>query len=509
MGGQLDWIIQGGSVVLPGETRRLDIGIRDGEIAVLRDKLNPAEAKASVDAAGKLVLPGMIDVHVHFNEPNLGHWEGFETGSAALAAGGCTLYADMPLNGNPPTVTLEALRMKERLAAEDSLTDYSFWGGLMPGYLDRIEELAAAGVIGFKAFMSNPGGEGEGRFREVDRAALYEGMKRIAAVGGILALHAESEDMTSSLAAEAVAAGRLDARAFAASRPPAAELEAVSEALELAEQTGCRLHFVHISTPEAVDLIDEAKRRGLDVTLETCPHYLALTVEDMERLGPAAKCAPPLRDEARREELWKRVAEGKIDWIASDHSPCPADMKQPASGSYFEAWGGIAGAQSSLELMFEEGCVKRGLPLHQLAALLSAHPADRFGFRRKGRIAEGYDADLVLLDPGKPYTLTVDDLRHRHKHSPYIGRTFSGKVSAVYCRGNVIYSEAGGTAAPGGGVWIKPGGREWVERTEGIEGLESGEEGADRSGAAGKPSLTRAASVHAEADTGREAEGSR
>ncbi|WP_138494633.1 allantoinase AllB [Paenibacillus pinistramenti] len=452
-----DWILAGGEVVLPGETRRLDIGIRSGLIAALGENLNAAEAREVKDASGMLVLPGVIDTHVHFNEPNMGHWEGFETGSAALAAGGCTLYADMPLNGNPPTVTLEALEMKRRLAAGSSAVDYSFWGGLMPGFLGHIEELAEAGVIGFKAFMSNPGGEGEGRFREADRETLREGMRRIAAAGGILALHAESDALTSRLAEEALAAGRTDARAFAASRPVEAETAAVTEALELAEQTGCRLHFVHISSPEAVDIIDAAKRRGADVTLETCPHYLVLTASDMERLGPVAKCAPPLRDAARLEELWKRVAEGKIDFIASDHSPCPEVMKQPVSGSFFEAWGGIAGAQSTLELMYHEGCVKRGLPLHQLAALLSSHPAERYGYSSKGRIAPGYDADLVLLDPGRSYTLTPGDLWHRHKHSPYVGRTFSGRVTAVYCRGNVVYSEAERSVRPGGGTFVTPG----------------------------------------------------
>ncbi|WP_223066985.1 allantoinase [Paenibacillus caui] len=457
MSDRYDLIIHGGLVVLPDEVRKMDIGIQNGKIAALADHIESHLAADTVNAEGRLVMAGMIDAHVHFNEPNLGHWEGFETGTAALAAGGCTAFADMPLNGNPPTVTLPALEIKERLAAEGSAVDYAFWGGLMPGFLDQIEGLAAAGVIGFKAFMSNPGGEGEGRFREVDRKTLHEGMKRIAAAQGVLALHAESEEMTSKLAEAARAAGKTDARAFVESRPVEAEVEAVSEALELAEQTGCRLHFVHISSPEAVDVIDAAKRRGMDVTLETCPHYLVLTASDMEELGPVAKCAPPLRDEARQAELWKRLEAGKIDFITSDHSPCPESMKDMANGTFFDAWGGIAGAQNSLELMLDEGWHKRGIPLPAISRLLSLHPAKRFGFYpRKGEIAEGFDADLVLIDPNRNYTLSREDLLHRHPHSPYIGRTFSCKVTEVYCRGRAVYREGQGIVSKAEGKWIAP-----------------------------------------------------
>ncbi|WP_306766052.1 allantoinase AllB [Paenibacillus sp. IHB B 3415] len=286
-------IIRNGDVVLPGEVRKLDIGVKDGRIAALGEALHGSPATTIIDAAGQYVLPGMIDMHVHFNEPAFGHWEGFRSGSASLAAGGCTCYADMPLNGNPPTVNIEALRLKTEAAAGNSAVDYVLWGGLVPGNLEDLEELAAAGVTGFKAFISNPGGEGEGRFREVDDDTLYQGMVRIAAIGGILALHAESEEMTSALGAAALREGRSSARDFAASRPPEAELEAVARALLYSERTGCRLHFVHISTSAALELIHEAKQRGLDVTSETCPHYLILNEDSMEELGPLAKCAPP------------------------------------------------------------------------------------------------------------------------------------------------------------------------------------------------------------------------
>lgn len=453
-----DLIVAGGLVVLPSGVCRKDIGVAEGKITALRGQIPPELADRVVNAENRLVMAGTVDTHVHFNEPNLGHWEGFRTGSAALAAGGCTAFADMPLNGNPPTVTLSALKQKQRLAAEDCSVDYAFWGGVMPGYLDELPALAEAGVIGFKAFMSNPGGEGKGRFRESDRETLLEGMKRIAAFNGILALHAESEALTSRLAEAEKAAGQLDAKAFIRSRPVEAEVEAVSEALELAALTGCRLHFVHISSPEAVDVIEEAKRRGQDVTLETCPHYLVLTDEDMERIGPAAKCAPPLRDAARLEQLWERLAAGSIDFVVSDHSPSPESMKSLAGGrSFFEVWGGIAGAQNTLELMLQEGWVKRGIPLPQISALLSANPAKRFGlYPRKGEIAVGFDADLVLIDQSRNDELKREHLRHRHPHSPYLGRTFTCKVTDTFCRGQQVYSEDGSFSEQACGEWLVP-----------------------------------------------------
>lgn len=449
-------IIKNGDVVLPGEVRRLDIGVKGGIIAALGESLPQDGAIRVIDARGHYVLPGMIDMHVHFNEPVLGHWEGFRSGSAALAAGGCTCYADMPLNGHPPTVNKAALDLKVAAASGQSAVDYVLWGGLVPGNLDNLEELAASGVTGFKAFISNPGGEGEERFREVDDDTLYQGMKRIAELGGILALHAESEEITAALSAEAVRCGKTGARDFAASRPPEAELEAVARALLYAKRTGCRLHFVHISTAAAIEMIHEAKQHGLDVTAETCPHYLTLTEDSMEELGAVAKCAPPLRSKAEQDRLWAVLAEGKIDLVASDHSPCPGGMKLADGLSFMEAWGGISGAQSSLELLFHEGVQKRGLPVTLIAALLSEQPARRFGLdKRKGAIVEGLDADLVLLDPNASYTLQEEDLLYRHKHSPYTGITLSCKVSATISRGRIIYTADEGLLDGSGGQWLR------------------------------------------------------
>ena len=456
MGNSYELVIKNGNVVLPDGVTTLDIGVIDGKIAALGENLPVAPGTTVLDAAEHYVLPGMIDMHVHFNEPTLGSWEGFRSGSASLAAGGCTTYADMPLNGNPPTVNEAALKLKVEAARGNSAVDYVLWGGLVPGNLDDLEALAEAGVTGFKAFLSNPGGEGEGRFREVDDDTLYQGMLKIASLGGILALHAESEEITAALTADAKRNGRHSAGDFAACRPPEAEREAVARALLYSERTGCRLHFVHISTAAAIEMIHAAKLRGLDVSAETCPHYLILNEAHMIELGPVAKCAPPLRSEEEREQLWKVLAEGKIDFIASDHSPCPTELKQKSGLSFFEAWGGISGAQSSMELLFHEGVNVRGLPVTMISRLLSESPAKRFGLQnKKGSIALGLDADLVLLDPKRTSRLFSESLLYRHKHSPYIGMTLSCKVASTVSRGVIVYTAEDGVISEDGGHWLR------------------------------------------------------
>lgn len=454
---ELDLVIKNGLVVVPGGKVHADIGVKNGKIVRLAQSIPPSEGLEALDASGLWVLPGVIDAHVHLNEPGMGHWEGFRTGSAALAAGGVTTFIDMPLNGLPPTVTAEALRLKLEAAEGEAYVDYALWGGLVPWNLENLEELSRLGVAGFKAFMSDPGGEGEGAFREVDDVTLHEGMTRIAALGGVLALHAESESIVSRLAAASLAAGRTGALDFARSRPPLAELEAVGRALLFAEDTGCRLHFVHISSARAVGKIAEAKARGMDVTVETCPHYLALTELDMERLGPVAKCAPPLRTPLEQEALWREVLAGRLDLIASDHSPCPSGWKTVGEGGFFGAWGGISGAQSTLELMITEAVMKRGMPLEALSRLLSEAPARRFGlYPAKGAVACGFDADLALVDPKGAYRLQAEDLLYRHRHSPYAGYEMGCRVAATISRGQIVYEAGNGMRGRPAGRWIKP-----------------------------------------------------
>lgn len=467
---QEEWIMRGGSVVLPDEVRRLDIRVKDGVIVQLEEGIDPAGLPV-VEAGGYHILPGAVDLHVHFNEPGMGEWEGFASGSSALAAGGCTLYADMPLNGLPPTIDMAALQ--EKLALARSHVDYMLWGGLVPGNLAQLPLLAEAGVCGFKAFMPDPGGPGEGAFRACDDLTLLEGMQVIAGLGLMLAIHAESEPLVAGLAARMRAAGRLTAADFAASRPVIAEVEAVRRALYFSRCTGCRVHFVHLSSREAVDAVYEAKLQGIAASAETCAHYLMLTEDDMAIQGPVAKCAPPLRSAAERELLWEALAAGRIDTVASDHSPCPTSWKQ--GSSFFDAWGGISGAQHTMELVLHEGFLKRNIPLPQLCRVLSLHPAQLIGAHpRKGEIRLGADADLAVADLGRGYTIARDDLRYRHKHSPYIGMELGCRIVQTYSRGRLAYDagmnekggngkaaaiHAGASSEEDGGLpgaWIKP-----------------------------------------------------
>ncbi|MDP4098719.1 allantoinase AllB [Paenibacillus sp. P96] len=439
-----DLIIKGGIVVLPDGCQETDIAVKDGVIAAIgRFTDSEAEAERIHDAAGLTVLPGAVDIHVHFNEPGLGSWEGFASGSASLAAGGVTTYVDMPLNGVPPTVSAEAFALKLDRAEGASYVDYALWGGLVPGNQDELAGLADRGAVGFKAFMSEPGGEGEDIFARADDVTLLEGMREIARLGGLLALHAESEAITKELAARLQAEGSTDMQAYLASRPVIAEAEAVNRALLYARHTGCALHFVHISSVQALELIDAAKAEGLNVTAETCPHYLCLTDEDAVRIGAVAKCAPPLRDQANRELMWEAFRSGSIDVIASDHSPCPPEMK--LSENYFEIWGGISGAQSTLPIMIEEGHIKRGIALERIAEATAFAPARRTGLAyRKGSIEVGKDADFALVDFSNSFVLQPADLLYRHKQSPYSGYAFSHSIAATFCRGYQVYERGTG-----------------------------------------------------------------
>lgn len=439
-----DTVVKGGLVVLSSGTYALDIGIKDGVITAIEPNLDEGSVHV-LNAHGHYVMPGVIDIHVHLNEPGFAHWEGFQSGSSALAAGGCTMYFDMPLNGIPPTISVPSLQLKLEAAQSQSYVDYGIWGGLVPGNIDELGPLAANGVIGFKAFMSSPGGMQEDAFQEVDDETLYMGMQSIARLNRILALHAESDSIIQSFIEQKQQTGKergaFTAQDYADTRPSIAEWDAVRKALKYGEETGCALHFVHVSCIEAVEEIVRAKQRGMDVTMETCPHYLTLTSSDLERLGPVAKCAPPLRSSEQSEHLWEALRNGWIDIVASDHSPCPTEMKETTNQGLFEAWGGISGGQQTLELMLTEGYVNRGVPLQQIADWLSLNPAKRFGlYPRKGEITLFADADLVLVDFNHAYILEKQDLKYRHKHSPYIGRSLSCKVHATIARGQVVYT---------------------------------------------------------------------
>jgi allantoinase len=390
-----------------------DIAVDDGTVVAIGPGLGEP-AREEIDAGGLLVLPGGVDAHVHFNEPGRSDWEGWATGTAALAAGGMTACIEMPLNASPPTVDGAAFDAKVAAASRAAVVDFALWGGLVPGDLARLDELAERGVVGFKAFMCDSGIED---FPAADDDVLGAGMERAAALGLPVAVHAERPS-----ALRAPRDGTW--REWAASRPPEAELEAIARALELAEETGCSLHVVHVSTAEGVAAVAEARARGVDATCETCPHYLVLRDADMDALGTLAKCAPPLRPDP--EPLWAELE--RIDLVASDHSPCPPAMK---AGGFDEAWGGIAGTQSTLPLLLGEG-VRRGLDPAALARLVTAAPARRFGLA-KGTLEVGADADIALVELGGPFGL--GELRDRHRANPFAGRRLGARVVRTLLRG--------------------------------------------------------------------------
>ncbi|GHI00556.1 allantoinase AllB [Neobacillus kokaensis] len=433
-----DVVIKGGNVVLRNEVKMVDIAIGNGKILTIEENIEEP-ANQIINAKGQFVMPGMIDAHVHICEPGRTEWEGFITGTSALAAGGTTSYIDMPLNALPATVDKESLRLKIEAANGKNYVDYGFYGGLIPGNLDNLEELANEGVLAYKCFMSTCGTDEPNDFKNVDDYTLYFGMKKLAELGHILLIHAENNVITDCLAEKMVRQGSVTAADYAASRPVFTEVDAVKRALYFASITGCKLHFVHISTAEAVDEITKAKEAGQNVTLESCPHYFTISADEFEELGPIAKCSPPLRGIEEQKQLWSRLLEGKIDLLTSDHSPCPPEMKFSPTNNMFEVWGGISGCQNNVDLMFDEAVLKRGLPVTEFVKLISGNPAERFHLSGKGEIAVSKDADIILVDPSLSYEIRREDLYYRHPQSPYIGKKINCRVTKTFVRGNLVY----------------------------------------------------------------------
>lgn len=450
---EIDLVVRGGMLVTPEGVKRADLAIAGGRIVKIATEIGD-ETAAGLDASGRYVLPGIVDAHVHFNEPGREEWEGIATGSAALAAGGGTCFFDMPLNSEPPVLDAARLREKRALAEEKSCVDFALWGGLTPTNLDKLAALRDAGAIGLKAFMSASGIES---FPRVDAATLREGMKRAAKLGLIVAVHAEDDALAAKFAVEQRARGKADAKAWLASRPVEVELEAIRTATELAGETGCALHVVHVSSPEGVALIDEARNMRVDVTAETCPHYLLLNDKDVARIGAPAKCAPPIRDEKRRAALWGELRAGRIQTLGSDHSPAPAELK--TSENFFEIWGGIAGVQHGFQLVLSECAATAEKDLPVLAAAMARNVARRFRIdAHKGLLAEGKEADFSLVEFGGPRKIEADELWTRHRISAYVGRKSRARVTHTYVRGSAIYADGRLVNLPPPGRFLRPGG---------------------------------------------------
>jgi allantoinase len=445
-------LVAGGLLVDETSVRQADLLVEDGRVRSVLERGHTQAADAVLDASGLHVLPGVVDAHVHFNEPGRTDWEGFLTGTTAAAAGGVTTVCDMPLNCRPPTLDVRALTIKRSTIADSALIDYALWGGLVPESLaaDHLRQLQRNGVVGVKAFLCD---SGLAEYPYLDEFALLEAMQRCADLGLLLALHAEDPTETHRLADQARAAQKRSPLDWARSRPPPTELQAVRTALDSAQETGARLHFVHISTAAAARLIQQARQAGQDVSCETCPHYLTLDEADFERLGPVAKCAPPLRSREEVEDLWQALLEGALDFIASDHSPCPPHMK--LTGDIWSAWGGISGVQTLLPVLLTEAVHRRDMPLPRLVSLIAANPARRLGlYPRKGALEPGSDADLVLVDVEAEWTLQATDLRTRWPMNPFVGRTLRGQVTATLVRGTAVWQHGAAQTSPGCGQLV-------------------------------------------------------
>lgn len=428
-----DLIVRGGAVVTADCVAVGDVGIADGVIAAVAPEL-AGSAIAEIDASGLTVFPGGVDPHVHLNDPGT-NWEGFASGTAAFAAGGGTCLFDMPLNASPPTLDGASFDLKVETARGRAYADFCLWGGLVPGDLDRLDELAERGVIGFKAFMCDTGME---EFPAADDLTLFEGMARAAQLGLPVAVHAESDAITAVLTERARRGGRTTMRDYLDSRPAVAELEAVGRAILLAGETGCSLHIVHVSTAAAAVLIAQAHERGVDVSCETCPHYLVLTNEDAERVGALAKCSPPIRPRDEAESLWAEVLAGNIPMVASDHSPAPPELKQ--GDDAFAWWGGISGLQT-LRGTVAAAATDRGLAPWDIARLTSCAAADRFSLPAKGRLEVGCDADLTLVDLDHEDRVDDADLLYRHPQSPFAGCPVRGRIVATVLRGKTVIDD--------------------------------------------------------------------
>jgi allantoinase len=434
-------VIRGHRVATAAGLRAAAVHIANGRIARVSGFDEVPRGVELVDAGDALVFPGLVDTHVHVNEPGRTDWEGFATATRAAAAGGVTTLLDMPLNSIPPTTSVAALESKRAAALGQCAVDTGFLGGLVPGNRAEIAPLHAGGVFGFKCFLC-PSGVDE--FPPMSPAGLREAAPALAALDAVLMVHAE---LPAVLDHAAGSSG--DPRSHAtwlAGRPVAAETEAVRFLIGLARESGLRVHVVHVSTPETLELIGAARAEGIRMTAETCPHYLGFAAEEIPDGATEYKCAPPIREAWHREGLWEALAHDRLDAVVSDHSPAPAAMKLREEGDFLRAWGGIASLQLRLPATWT-GARARGYPPEWLAAWICAGPARVAGLAgRKGAIAAGHDADLVLWHPEKEFVVSETVLRHRHSITPWLGRTLAGVVEATYLRGERVYAR--GAADP-------------------------------------------------------------
>lgn len=454
-------IIENGTIATEGGIFAADLIITGGRVAALSSDASGWTADRRIDASRLLVMPGGIDVHTHFEEPDPRLLEGFASGGASAAAGGLTAVVEMP-QAHPTTTTPEQFAEKRRLVEQNAIVDMALWAGAIGppaqsvGDIDGMAELGAAA---FKSFMASS----SPLFPAVDHAQLHWTMEQAARLGLPYGLHAEDQHLLAAGLRRMQDAGRKDPLAHAESRPPLVETVAVNTALLLAAETGCHVHICHAASAGALALIREAKSRGVNVTVETCPQYLMLNTDDLTRRAGFARCAPALREQSEVDAIWEYVLDGTIDLVCSDHCPYTIESKEAGKDDIFAAPLGLSGVQTLLPALYSEAVVRRGLPVERFVALIAGNPARIFRlYPRKGSLAIGADADVTLLDPATTWTVTIEDALHKNKWTPYEGKTMTGRVVQTIRRGETIFEDSRPgdervLATPGSGAFLPRG----------------------------------------------------
>ena len=433
-----DLIIRSSRVVTPETVRPASVHIRNGVIAALGEWDKIPSDVSLFDAGDAVVMPGLVDAHVHVNEPGRTAWEGFTTATRAAAAGGITTLVDMPLNSIPPTTTQTGFAEKLAAANGQCWIDTAFWGGVIPGNTNELKPLLENGVRGFKCFLVHSGVD---EFPHVTETNLLEAMPELARLNSVLLVHAELAEPIEKATEKLKDKNPNDYQTFLQSRPREAENKAIELMIRLCRETGARVHIVHHSSSDVLPLLKAAREEGLPLTVETCPHYLTFAAEEIPDGATHFKCCPPVRERENREKLWAALADGVIDMVVSDHSPCTPNLKLLETGDFLKAWGGIAALQFSLPVMWTQ-IEKRGFGLRELTRWMSAAPAKLAGLdKRKGRLEIGYDADIVIWHPEKEFKVVPEIIHFKNKITPYSGMNLHGVVEATFVRGAKVYDK--------------------------------------------------------------------
>lgn len=426
-----DLVIRGERILADGVFAPREVGVRGGRVTALGPLGQGLSGTKCLELrADEVLLPGLVDTHVHVNEPGRTEWEGFASATKAAAAGGVTTIIDMPLNSVPPTVNIEALQIKRSSARNQAHVNVGFWGGAIPGNRDQLRAMHDAGVFGFKCFLVHSGVD---EFPNLDASDLEPTMEELRAFDGLLLVHAED----AATIDKAPARSGIRYVDFLESRPRAAEDEAIFEVIQAARATGARAHILHISSSSALPMIAAAKRSGVQLTVETCPHYLTLTAEEVPNGATSYKCCPPIRESDNREALWQGLLDQTIDCVVSDHSPSTTDLKMIETGDFAAAWGGISSLQLSLSVVWSQAR-SRGIPLERVIEWMSARPAELAGLTGKGKIAVGFDADFAVFAPDDTYTVDERRLLHKHPITPYHGMELWGTVRRTIVGGKTV-----------------------------------------------------------------------